>query len=194
MIAQAKPQMSLDDFVHWQQGEEGRYEFYDGLAYAMAGAENAHVLVSTNFIVSLRSRLRGTPFRVYGSDVNLRIDTAQALFHPDIAVSCDARDGAAQDAVRYPRLLIEVLSVSTESYDRGRKFAAYRRIAELREYVLVATDSLTVEVFRLQQDGHWALHDHAWNDTLRLESLELNFPVAELFEDIGRADAATQFA
>ena len=155
----------------------------------MASTGNAHATASANIGAALKSRLRGRACRVYGPDVNLRIDAADALFHPDVTVSCAGGDHAANDAIREPTLIVEVLSDSTETYDRGRKFSAYRRLPSLREYMLVDVAAATVEVYRLAADGHWVLFDFAGADTVELTSVAVTLPMAEVFEDVNSAQA-----
>lgn len=184
---QAAHTQLLDEFVAWQQTQPERWEFFQGIAYAMAGAGNAHVTASLNVGAALKSRLRGSGCRVYGPDVNLRIDAADALFHPDVTVSCAVADHAANDAIREPVLIVEVLSDSTATYDRGRKFAAYRGLPSLREYMQVDVEAATVEVYRLGADGHWVLFDFAGAPSVELASVAASVPMAEVFEDIDQA-------
>lgn len=183
--------MTLDQFVDWQDTQpEQKYEFYEGIPYAMTGARNAHVVVSLNLATALKSRLRGRPCRAYGPDVNFRVEEIDALFHPDVTVSCDPADHAAKDAIRRPILVIEVLSDSTAAYDLGKKFQAYRQSSSLREVGFIDPEARRVEVFRKGSDGHWVLYDFAGLPEVELASLGVVLPTAEVFEDIDSIEGA----
>lgn len=137
----------------------------------MFGARQDHVLVAGNLYSALKHRLRGSPCRTYVSDMKLRVVAAEAFFYPDVMVSCDARDHAAELFLQYPRLIIEVLLAGTSAFDRRAKAAAYRRLPSLREYVLVDIDA------RRLQDCHETT-------ACRFECLDLELPMAEIFEDV----------
>jgi Uma2 family endonuclease len=180
-----QPQMTLDQFMDWQDAHpEDKQEFCEGIPYAMTGARNSHVLVSLNLATALKTRLRGTPCRAYGPDVNFRLEAADALFHPDVTVSCDPADHAAADAIRRPILVVEVLSDSTAAYDLGKKFRVYRQSETLREVVFIEPDTRRLEVYRKGNDGHWVLYDFTGMADLELASLELRLPSHEIFEDL----------
>jgi Uma2 family endonuclease len=116
----------------------------------------------------------------------LKVRLSQKRYvYPDALVSCDQRDRWSTDTVQFPRLVVEVLSSSTEAYDRGRKFAYYRACPTIQEYVLIDTQRQAVEVYRRQSDTLWTLHPFGPGDQVDLASLSLSFPMAALYEDIG---------
>lgn len=180
--------MTLDEFLVWQDTQpDEKYEFYEGIPHAMAGARNAHVVVSLNVASALKTRLRGRSCRAYGPDVNFRIDQGNqndALFHPDVSVSCDPADHAASDGIRCPVLVVEVLSDSTAAYDLGKKFRAYRQTDSLREVVFIDPEARRVDVYRKGDDQHWVLYDFTGLADIELSSVGLVLPTAEVFEDI----------
>jgi Uma2 family endonuclease len=123
-------------------------------------------------------------------------------FHyPDVSVSCDERDRLARQFIRYPCLIVEVLSPSTEAVDRGEKFRHYRRIETLREYLLIDPDQLSVECYRLNERGNWELFHFCANDTelntrdceVHLASVEFKFPLSLLYEDVEFADEQKEY-
>lgn len=120
------------------------------------------------------------------SEMKVRAEAANSFFYPDILVTCDPRDRApeASHVKHHPVLVVEILSPSTEAYDRGNKFAAYRTLDSLREYVLVSTEQCRIEVFRRDETGHWVLYPFAADEELQLASIDFRCPVAEVFEGV----------
>lgn len=177
---------SAEDYLAWEAGQECRHEYLDGQVFAMCGASDAHQTVAGNVFVQLRSHLHGTPCRAFLSGMKLRVEACNAFFYPDVFVSCSPRDQTAESAYfkSEPLLVVEVLSESTAAYDRGGKFARYRRLDSLREYVLIDPAAFSVDVFRRDADGHWVLHPFEGGADVELASIGLNVPMAVLFEDV----------
>ena len=181
--------MGLEAFLDWENRQSARHEFYRGEVFAMVGARRVHGIVALNVATALKSRLKGNPCMVFIENMKLRV-ADDALFYPDVFVTCDARDLRTEMVFGHPTLIVEVLSESTQAFDRGAKFAAYRSLASLREYLLIDPDLRTVELFRRNAAGLFELHDHTGLDTLELASLRLALPQAELFEGLDEATAA----
>ncbi len=183
----AKPDrlmMSVEDYLALERNSvEARYEFIDGYVYMLAGGTADHSTISINVTSLLNNLLRGSPCRVYNSDLKVRLSQRRYVY-PDASVSCDQRDRGSIDTVQFPRLIIEVLSTSTEAYDRGRKFAFYRACSSVQEYVLVDTQRQAVEVYRRKTDTLWTLHPFGPGDQVELASLSLSFPIAALYENV----------
>ena len=179
-----KLQMTAQDFLAWDATQTVRHEFIAGEVFAMAGAGEAHVTAALNVAMALRQHLAGTPCRTFITDMKLRVDAADAFFYPDVMVSCSAADAADPMVKRDPVLLVEVLSPATAAYDRGDKFAAYRRLPGLREYLLVDTDSRRCDLYRKGADGLWVLHPVEPGQGLRLESVALDLPAAQLWAEV----------
>ena len=129
--------LSAEQFLAWDAGQSLRHEFVRGAIFARAGADERHVTVAGNVAITLRAHLRGTPCRTFISDMKLRVDAADCYFYPDVMVTCSAADATDPLVKREPVLVVEVLSPGTAAYDRGDKFADYRRLASLREYLLI---------------------------------------------------------
>jgi Uma2 family endonuclease len=130
----------------------------------MVGARREHVVVTLNLAAALKQRLRASPCQTYISDLKLRVAAADAFFYPDVMVSCDGRDHAASQFIENPVLIAEVLSESTEAFDRGEKLAAYRTLASLQEYVLVDIPPRRVEIFRRAPENEWLFHEYLPGD------------------------------
>jgi Uma2 family endonuclease len=182
--APAKPRMSAEEFLAWDAGQTLKHEFLQSEVYLMAGGEDRNATVAGNLYIALRAHLRGTPCRAYGSDVKLRIEAADAFFYPDVMVTCSAADLSDRLIKREPVLGAEVLSPSTAGYDRGRKFAAYRQLASLIEYLLVDVDQQRCDLFRRNAEGLWVLHPCEPGQALSLASVDLVIEPAELWADL----------
>lgn len=179
-----RPTMSVEEYLELdRRSVERRYEYIDGYVTMLAGGTLDHAMISANVISVLRSSLRGSPCRVFTSDARVCLSEKRYVY-PDISVSCDERDRGQTDTIQYPRLVVEVLSPSTEGYDRGRKFAYYRECPTIQEYVLVDTQYPAVEVYRREKDRFWTLHAFDLNDNVQLASLGIHFSVSAVYEDI----------
>jgi Uma2 family endonuclease len=180
--------LTAEEFLAWDAGQSLRHEFVAGEVFAMSGAGDAHVTVALNLAMTLRQHLAGTPCRTFISDMKLRVQAADAFFYPDVMVTCSAADATSPSSKSEPVLLAEVLSPSTAAYDRGNKFAAYRRIATLREYLLVDPETRRVELYRLGADGLWVLHPAEPDTDVQLDSVKLLLTPAALWAEMPLAD------
>ena len=178
------PRMSAADFLAWDACQTFRHEFVQGEVFAMAGAGEAHVTLALNIAMALRQHLAGTPCRTFISDMKLRVEAADAFFYPDVMVSCSAADTVDPLVKREPLLLVEVLSPSTAGFDRGDKFAAYRLLPSLREYLLVDPQSRRCDVYRLGERGLWTLHPVEPGQGLLLASVALDLSAAGLWAEV----------
>jgi Uma2 family endonuclease len=187
MNAAAKifPQSSLspEEYLEGEQYSEIKHEYVDGDVYAMAGTSDAHNLISGNLFALLHSELRGKPCRVFFADIKTAIQTIQKtrFYYPDIQVTC-AEDDTDPYVKRHPKLIIEVLSPSTERKDRAEKFYTYRALDSLQEYVLVAQEVARVEVYR-RRTG-WDLEMYGAGEEFHLESVDLRIAVADVYEQV----------
>lgn len=176
--------MTADDFLVWEQTQVEKHEFVAGEVFAMVGARREHVVVSGNIFAALKQRLRGTPCHAYIADLKLRVETSDAFFYPDVMVSCNPNDNKAEQFISHPSLIVEVLSDSTAAYDRGSKFAAYRSLESLQEYVIVDIEARRVECFRRTAENEWLLHDYHGDVNCEFPSLGTGLALTDIFEDI----------
>ncbi len=144
-LPQLAPRFSIDDYMAWEAKQVERHEYVGGEVFVRESASSVHNIINGNLAIGLRSALRGTPCHVFLIDMKLRVEAADAVFYPDVLVTCDARDKGpdADTAKCHPCLIVEVLSESTATYDRGLKFEHYRGIDTLKEYLLVEQDRPT---------------------------------------------------
>ncbi|MFT7721722.1 MAG: Uma2 family endonuclease [Roseateles sp.] len=182
--------MSAEDYLAWEAGQQERHEYLDGEVFNMAGAEERHVTVTGNAYMALRRHVGGSPCRVFMLDMKLAVDASNAYFYPDVFVTCGEADRASPLVKREPKLIVEVLSPGTAAYDRGAKFAHYRRIATLTKYALIDLDSRRTDVYRLGADGLWVLHPFEAGQAVTFASLGLTVPAETLFEDVDEAPAS----
>lgn len=176
--------MSVEEYLILDRNSsQARYEFIDGHAYLLAGGTANHSAIGVNIISTIHSLLRDGPCRIYNSDLRVRLAENRYVY-PDASVSCDPRDRGQVDTIEYPRLAVEVLSPSTEAYDRGRKFGYYRACPTMQEYVLVDTERQAIEVYRRETDTLWTLHPFGSGDEVELASLSVRFPIAAAYRDI----------
>jgi Uma2 family endonuclease len=175
--------MSAEEYLSWEAMQQERHEFWDGEVVAMSGGTKKHNRVSFNCAKLLDGALAGRDCEVYVNDVKVQVQANRKFFYPDVVVSCDNRDQDEQ-LVNYPCLIVEVLSPSTELYDRGVKFACYRRFTTLREYVLVGMEEPGVEVYTKGAAGKWVLSEYGMEDVLELESIGVQVAVRDLYDRV----------
>lgn len=182
-MAQPALKMTLTDFVAWENEQEDRHEFYRGEAFEMVSARRVHGLVGLNIAAALKDQLKGTGCRAFVESMKVQLAN-DAVFYRDVFVTCDAADLQTEMVFRSPVLIVEVLSESTQAYDRGLKFAADRQLASLREYVLVDPDTQRAEVFRRNERDNFELIDQTGAAALVLDSVALPLPMAEVFDGV----------
>jgi Uma2 family endonuclease len=187
--------LTREAFLDWDHArcDDGpRYEFWQGEVFAMTGARQIHVLVSLNLAAALKQHLRGCSCRAYMADMAVESAQTNAVLYPDVVVSCHPDDLKAERVLQHPKVVIEVLSESTAAYDRGKKFAAYRTLPDLQEYVLIDPDRRSLEIYRRAEGNDWLL---ALDDSARglvLPSLGAAFPLEVVFEDLPDSDLTSR--
>jgi Uma2 family endonuclease len=180
--------MSIEEYLDLdRRSSETRYEYIDGYIRMLAGGTPDHAKIAANVIGVLYGVLEGSTCGVYTSDVRVCLSETRYVY-PDIAVSCDARDQEQEEMIQYPCLIVEVLSPSTEAYDRGRKLAYYRQCPSIREYVLVDSQRQTVEVFRREKNTFWTYHAFGSGDEVELVSLSVRFLLVKLYRNVVLAE------
>jgi Uma2 family endonuclease len=183
-LAEKLNTFTADDYLLWEEAADVKHEYIAGEVFAHAGARDSHVTVTMNLAMLLLSHLRGKPCRVYMAEMKVRAEEADAFFYPDVFVTCDPRDSETPLYKSYPSVIIEVLSESTSSFDYGRKFAMYRTIDSLREYILVDPDTLSAECFRKDSTGHWVLYPVGKGELFEIPQISFAAPLEELYENV----------
>jgi Uma2 family endonuclease len=179
-----KRRITASEFLAWEAGQTVKHEFVRGEVFATAGGEDRNNIVALNLALALKPHLKGTPCQVFVADVKLRVEAADGLFYPDLMVTCSAADAADRLIKREPVLVVEVLSRSTSAFDRGEKFAAYRQLPSLAEFLLVDIDARRCELYRKGTDGLWVLHPTQGEEPLQLASLGLTIDAQDLWADL----------
>ncbi len=184
MANQAAPRsLSPEEYLALEATSDEKHEYVRGEVFAMAGTSVAHNVITGNLHAALRAHLRGGPCRVLFESVKLRVDAANVYFYPDLFVTCDPRDADDPLVQRHATLIVEVLSESTSDYDRGEKFADYRRSSTLQEFVTVDSRIQQVVVYRRNDTGVWEFHPAEAGGEVVLASVGLTLPVAAIYED-----------
>jgi len=183
MIASPQLYITPEDYLELERNSPIKHEYIDGYVYAMAGALDAHVTISLNIATLLRNHLRGSGCRVYIVDMKARIESLNRFYYPDVMVTCDRRDQATPEHKRFPCLIIEVLSDSTQGFDRGDKFTDYQKLDSLQEYVLINAKKQQIECFRRKEEGLWLLQYYT-QSSFYLSSINFEGTMADLYEDV----------
>ncbi len=176
--------MSWSEYLAFEETSDVRHEYHDGELYAMVGNTQEHVLLTGAVQAALRAHLRGGPCLPYASDFKVRIKPANRAMYPDVVVACEASLGDTY-ATNVP-LIFEVLSKSTEAFDRGDKCALYQLLPSFREYVLVDTKAVSVDHFSKTEEGVWTQRPRLGpGGLLKLASIGLTIAVSDIYEDSG---------
>ena len=180
--------MSVEEFFELRENDpDHRYEYIDGDVYMMAGGTRRHATLGSNVCELLGALLRDKPCMAFNADACIRLSETRYVC-PDAAVSCDPRDGDSDEAlaeedtfVRYPRLVVEVLSPGTRARDRGTKVKLYQECPTIRDYLVIDTEEPGVWHYQRQSSDLWAIHLLGLEDRVMLASIDASFPVAELY-------------
>ncbi|MCV3213478.1 Uma2 family endonuclease [Plectonema radiosum NIES-515] len=176
--------ISPEEYLEGEKVSQVKHEYIDGEVYAMAGASDAHVTITGNLFSPLRSHLRGSGCRVYMLDMKAQIQGINRYFYPDVIVTCDTQDKEFEYFKSSPCLIVEVLSGSTEGFERGKKFTDYRHLKSLQEYVLISQDTMSVECFRRNEEGRWELYPYEKGEEVHLASVDFRCAIATIYEDV----------
>ena len=178
--------LSVEDYLAIDRAAEVKSEYHDGEMFPMEAVRWAHSVISINVGVSLKPQLSKTQCHVAGSSIRVRVSPTKYVL-PDLIVVCGkpAFTDEYQDTVTNPKVVIEILSPSTEDYDYGKKFILYRRLPSFEEYVLVSQEGARVEKYRKTPDDHWVLSTYTGLDSVvPLESLSVSLPLSEIYDGI----------
>ena len=187
MSTHPKAFLTPGEYLEIERQAEIRIEYYQGEMVAMADANEAHSTLADNLVVAFRLKLRGGPCRSYSRDMRVQVSATGLYTYPDLVVVCGERKflDDNRDTLLNPTLIVEILSPTTEAYDRGKKFSLYRTLGSLQEYVLVSQDRVQVECFKRQSAGQWLLTAASRpDDAVCLDSVGCTLPLADIYEDV----------
>ena len=171
------------EYLDEEKMSEVRHEYLGGMVYAMSGASEAHNLITLTLASRLRAHLRGKGCKVFMAEMKVRIEASGFYYYPDVMVTCDPSDDGTYFKTK-PTLIIEVTSPSTAVTDRREKALAYQGIASLREYVIVSQSEASIQLYKRDAAGRWWIVSHGLENMLELESIGLNIPLTEIYEDV----------
>ena len=182
-----RARFTFADYVDLEEMANVKHEYFAGQVWAMSGGSPEHAGIAANVLRLIGNALRGRPCRAFSSDLRVRVEATGLGTYPDAAVICGELEVDLEDKKRHtvlnPTVLVEVLSPSTEDYDRGEKLGQYKLIRSLREVMMVAHDRREIEIVRRENDGSWSRHIAGDGESARLASIECDLPVAEVYED-----------
>jgi Uma2 family endonuclease len=174
--------MTPEEFFAWEKTQEIRYEYVNGDVIAMAGGTIAHNDLAVSLLLRLAPHVKSRGCRINVEDVKVQI--RRRYRYPDLVVTCDDRDKRAVNLFQYPKVIVEVMSPSTESTDRGKKWREYQSIETLEEYVLISPNELVIEVYQRQPDGIWQYITYEAGSQFHLQSLDFTCAIEEIYESI----------
>lgn len=186
-VAKFRPYITEEEYLILDRASTTKHEYFNGRIYAMTGAKEPHNLINGNTLASLHSQLRRKPCRIYASDMRVKVTKTGLNTFPDIVIICGQPEltDSTRDTATNPVVIIEILSDSTERYDRGMKFQNYRTLDTLRDYILIAQDHPHIEHFSRQDGGVWVLHEATGDtDTINILSIECTLSVEDVYEKV----------
>jgi Uma2 family endonuclease len=187
MHPEATSRCTPEEYLTLERASAERHEYFAGEIFAMGGASEPHNLIVTNLVRELSLQLKGRPCRTYANDMRVKVSPTGLCTYPDVVVVCgEARfEDVQRDTLLNPTVIIEVLSKSTEAYDRGEKFEHYRKLASLAEYLLISQDKMHVDHYVRQPDHQWLLSESSAADQrVGLPAIGCELPVAEIYDKV----------
>ncbi len=184
-MAYGERKFTIEEYLEMEDAATEKHEYYQGEIFDMSGPKLQHNIVARNLYGHLINKLKGKPCQPFGSDMRVHIPTNTLFTYPDISIACGELKFLNDDEwnLLNPTVIIEVLSPSTKSYDRGEKFKLYRDIPTLKEYILVDPESIGIEAYHINNNGHWELHEYGdINDQLSIGAVGVSLPLADIYE------------
>jgi Uma2 family endonuclease len=183
-----------EEYFLWEEQQLEKYELIDGQVYAMGGGSVNHGRIAIRLTGLFDVHLGDRKCITGNSDVRVNILGSKDYTYPDASVSCDDRDKTSSQYITYPCLIVEVLSESTEAYDRGQKFRRYRQNPMLIDYLLVSSTSIAVDLYHKNEAGDWLILNYQAGDTIALKSIDLCFPIEQIYRGLNLTPATDSSA
>jgi Uma2 family endonuclease len=178
------PQLTPEEYFAWEEKQLEKHEYINGEVYAMSGGSKNHSLLSVRFITLFSNHLESSGCETGNSDLRVNIVESNDYTYPDVSVTCDERDKNTTQYITYPCLIVEVLSGSTEAYDRGGKFRMYRNNPVLQDYLLVSSTKIEMDLYHKKDTGEWIILNYKEGDTVELKSINLSFPIEQVYRGL----------
>lgn len=186
------PKLTPTEYFVWEEQQLHRHEYINGEVYAMSGGTRNHSRLALKCGALLDNHLSNSSCQVLNSDCRVKIINTNDYTYPDVSVSCDPRDKTTDQYITYPCIIIEVLSDSTEAYDRGNKFFRYRQNPQLQDYVLVSSHDIAIDLYRKNEAGRWEIINYRAGDIVELQSIQLSFPIEKVYRGIDFLEASIE--
>lgn len=187
VAAYGKKKFTIEEYLDYDNASKGKHEYYHGEIFAMAGVKMAHNRIFSNLFGDISYKLKGRKCTPYGSDTRVHIPSNTLFTYPDISIFCDDVITLNNDDINCinPAVIIEILSPATKNYDRGEKFQLYRDIQTLKEYILIDSEKMHVEAFRLNDNKHWELQEYKKSDDiLDIKTAGISISFQEIYQGI----------
>ena len=173
-----------EEYFIWEEQQLEKHELIDGRVYGMTGGTRNHSDVAGNFLAIIKPHLRGSGCKTYNSDCRVNVLNTDNYIYPDLSVTCDQRDNSSAQYITYPCLIVEVLSPSTEAYDRGKKFEMYRQNPNLVDYVLASSEEMAIDMYHKNEAGDWLILSYRPGDVVELKSIGFSVAIEEFYEEV----------
>lgn len=186
-VAYGKQKFTIEEYLAMEEAATEKHEYYKGEIFAMSGPKVPHNTISINMLVELGNKLKGKKCRPFSSNQRIHIEANTLFTYPDISIICGEPETLNNDNwnILNPAVIIEVLSPSTKNYDRGEKFKLYRDIPTLKEYILVDSGTIHIEIFRLNESNHWELEEYnAAEEMLYIKTINENIALADIYAGV----------
>jgi Uma2 family endonuclease len=178
------PQLTPEEYFIWEEKQLEKHEYIDGELYAMSGGSVNHGRIAIKFITIFDTHLENSGCIIGNSDIKINILKTNNYTYPDVSVTCDNRDKNTPNYFTYPCLIVEVLSASTEAYDRGGKFRMYRNNPILQDYLLVSSTSIEMDLYHQKNNDEWIISNYKEGDTIELKSINLSFAIEQVYRGL----------
>ena len=186
-VAYGKVKMSIEAYLEMENAADEKHEYYKGEIITRPACKVSHNIITGNFFGVIGNKLKGKNCQPFGSDARIHIESNTLFTYPDISIICGEIITLNNDDynVLNPTVIIEVLSKPTKNYDRGEKFKLYRDIATLKEYILVDSESIHIEKFRLNENGHWELEEYnSLSDAVIIKAINETIVLSEIYDGV----------
>ncbi|PVD51421.1 Uma2 family endonuclease [Terrimonas sp.] len=186
-VAYGKQKFTVEEYLAMEETATEKHEYYRGEIFAMSGAKLPHNTISRNMLIGLGIKLNGKKCQPFGSDQRIHIEANTLFTYPDISIICGEPETFNDDDwnILNPAVIVEILSPSTKNYDRGEKFKLYRDIPTLKEYILVDSESVHIEIFRLNESNHWELEEYdTVEEMLYIKTINENIVLADIYAGV----------
>jgi Uma2 family endonuclease len=178
------PRLTPEEYFAWEETQLDKHEYIDGQTYAMSGGSVNHSRIAVRLTTLLSNHLDSSTCETGNSDLRVNIAKTSNYTYPDASVTCDDRDKTTSQYITYPCLIVEVLSASTEAYDRGGKFRLYRQNPVLQDYLLVSSTNIEIDLYHKNETGEWVIINYKEGDTVELKSINLTLPIEQIYRGL----------